>query len=171
MHAVAPLIDESSGESQLTVEYPGNGVVRFNAATRVAIKRNNQAVTWATGYFISLIRIRKKYESNFKEISKLHLLVVIYECTSLQRKHSCTQKCIRKIWRISSRALAVRQRSLRRFLCAYMLPIRDLCTAFCILLSLFFRHKKLTMSHFARCDVYAAVFAIDVATALCQINR
>ena len=35
-----------------------------------------------------------KYESNFKEISKLHLLVVIYECTSLQRKHrsSRTQK-------------------------------------------------------------------------------
>ena len=34
-----------------------------------------------------MISIRKKYESNFKEISKLHLLVVIYECTSGQRKH------------------------------------------------------------------------------------
>ena len=88
MHAVAPLIDESSGESPLTVEYPGNGVVRFNAAIRVAIKRYNHAVTWATRHFISLISISKKYESNFKEISKLHLLVVIYECTSGQRKHS-----------------------------------------------------------------------------------
>ena len=87
MHAVAPLIDESSGESPLTVEYPGNGVVRFNAAIRVAIKRYNHAVTWATRHFISLISISKKYESNFKEISKLHLLVVIYECTSGQRKH------------------------------------------------------------------------------------
>ena len=82
------LIDESSGESPLTVEYPGNGVVRFNVATRVAIKRYNHAVTWANRHFISLIRIRKKYESTFKEISKLHLLVVIYECTSGQRKHS-----------------------------------------------------------------------------------
>ena len=27
------------------------------------------------------------------------------------------------------------------------------------------------MSHFARCDVYAALFALDVATALRQINR
>ena len=88
MHAVAPLIDESSGESPLTVEYPGNGVVRINAATRVAIKHYNHAVTWATRHFISLISIRKKYESNFKEISKLHLLIVIYECTSGQRKHS-----------------------------------------------------------------------------------
>ena len=88
MYAVAPLIDESSGESPLTVEYPGNGVVRFNAAIRVAIKRYNHAVTWATKHFISLISISKKYESNFKEISKLHLLVVIYECTSGQRKHS-----------------------------------------------------------------------------------
>ena len=88
MHAVAPLIDESSGESPLTVEYPGNGVVRFNAAIRVAIKRYNHAVTWATRHFISLISISKKYESNFKEISKLHLLLVIYECTSGQRKHS-----------------------------------------------------------------------------------
>ena len=86
MHAVAPLIDEYSGESPLTVEYPGNGVVRINA-TRVAIKCYNHAVTWATGHFISLITIRKKYESNFKEISKLDLLVVIYECTSGQRKH------------------------------------------------------------------------------------
>ena len=87
MHAVAPLIDESSGESPMTVEYPGNGVVHFNAAIRVAIKRYNHAVTWATRHFISLISISKKYESNFKEISKLHLLVVIYECTSGQRKH------------------------------------------------------------------------------------
>ena len=87
MHAVAPLIDESSGESPLTVEYPGNGVVRFNAAICVAMKHYNHAVTWATRHFISLISISKKYESNFKEISKLHLLVVIYECTSGQRKH------------------------------------------------------------------------------------
>ena len=87
MHAVAPLIDESSGESPLTVEYPGNGVVRFNAAIRVAIKRYNHAVTWATRHFISLISISKKYESNFMKISQLHLLVVIYECTSDQRKH------------------------------------------------------------------------------------
>ena len=90
MHAVVPLIDQSSGESPLTVEYPGNGVVRFNVAIRVAIKRYNHAVTWATRHFVSLIS-SKKYESNFKEISKLHLLVVIYECTSGQRKHSkCT---------------------------------------------------------------------------------
>ena len=92
MHAVAPLIDESSGESPLTVEYPGNGIVRFNAAIRVAIKRYNHAVTWATRHFISLISISKKYESNFKEISKLHLLVVIYECTSGQRKHRHSKK-------------------------------------------------------------------------------
>ena len=86
---MVPLIDESSGESPLTVEYPGNGVVRFNAAIHVAIKHYNHAVTWATRHFISLISIiSKKYESNFKEISKLHLLVVIYECTSGQRKHS-----------------------------------------------------------------------------------
>ena len=91
MHVVVPLIDESSGESPLTVEYPGNGVARFNAAIRVAIKRYNHAVTWATRHFISLISISKKYESNFKEISKLHLLVVIYECTSGQRKHRKVQ--------------------------------------------------------------------------------
>ena len=54
----------------------------------VIFNRYNHAVTWATRHFISLISIRKKYESNFKEISKLHLLVVIYECTSGQRKHS-----------------------------------------------------------------------------------
>ena len=97
MHVVAPLIYESSGESPLTVEYPGNGVVRFNAAIRVAIKRYNHAVTWATRHFISLISISKKYESNFKEISKLHLLLVIYECTSGQRKHSyltAFQRCV-----------------------------------------------------------------------------
>ena len=94
MHAVAPLIDESSEESPLTVEYPGNGVVRFNAAIRVAIKRYNHAVTWATRHFISLINISKKYESNFKEISKLHLLVVIYECTSGQRKHRCGSSAV-----------------------------------------------------------------------------
>ena len=68
-----------------------------SASTRVAIKRNNHAVTWATRHFISLISIRKKYESNFKEISKLHLLVVIYECTSGQRKHR--QPKMRERWR------------------------------------------------------------------------
>ena len=57
MHAVAPLIDESS------VEYPGNGVVRFNAAIRVAIKRYNHAVTWATRHFISLISISKETQT------------------------------------------------------------------------------------------------------------
>ena len=36
---------------------------------------------------------------------------------------------------------------------------------------LFFTRKKLTMLHFARCDVYAVLFALDVATALQQINR
>ena len=94
---MAPLIvaDESSGESPLTVEYPGKGVVRFNAAIRVAIKCYNHAVTWATRHFISLISISKKYESNFKEISKLHLLVVIYECTSDQRKHSSVRVVVR----------------------------------------------------------------------------
>ena len=50
-------------------------------------------------------------------------------------------------------------------------PIRDLWTAFCVLLSFVFYDFFLTMSHFARCDVYAAVFALDVATALRQINR
>ena len=54
----------------------------------IIFNRYNHAVTCATRHFISLISIRKKYESNFKEISKLHLLVVIYECTSGQRKHS-----------------------------------------------------------------------------------
>ena len=53
----------------------------------VIFNRYNHAVTSATRHFISLISICKKYESNFKEISKLHLLVVIYECTSGQRKH------------------------------------------------------------------------------------
>ena len=92
MHAVAPLIDKSSGESPLTVEYPGNGA----EAIRVAIKRYNHAVTWATRHFISLISISKKYESNFKEVSKLHLLVVIYECTSGQSKRPCL-KCITQL--------------------------------------------------------------------------
>ena len=61
----------------------------------VIFNRYNHAVTCATRLFISLISIRKKYESNFKEISKLHLLVVIYECTSGQRKHRC--HCSNKI--------------------------------------------------------------------------
>ena len=40
---------------------------------------------------------------------------------------------------ISSREIAIRQRLWRRFFCAYMLPIRDLCaTAFCVLLSFVF---------------------------------
>ena len=174
MHAVAPLIDESSGESPLTVEYPGNGVVRFNAAIRVAIKRYNHAVTWATRHFISLISISKKYESNFKEISKLHLLVVIYECTSGQRKHRCVcvstaSECVipvqnawaltwavLKIWRHSSRAVAIRQRWWRRFLCAYMLPIRDLCFLRFIVLC-FLRKKIINNVAFRhRSDVYAA---------------
>ena len=42
----------------------------------VIFNRYNHAVTCVTRHFISLISIRKKYESNFKEISKLHLLVV-----------------------------------------------------------------------------------------------
>ena len=50
----------------------------------------------ANRHFISLIRIRKKYESTFKEISKLHLLVVIYECTSGQRKHRRENTFIRQ---------------------------------------------------------------------------
>ena len=61
-----------------------------------AIKRYNHAVTWATRHFISLISISKKYESNFKEISKLHLLVVIYECTSGHSKRPCL-KCITQL--------------------------------------------------------------------------
>ena len=42
---------------------------------------------------------------------------------------------------------------------------------FCVLLSFVFYDFFLTMSHFARCDVYAALFALDVATALRHINR
>ena len=55
---------------------------------------------------------------------------------------SCPHKSVLKIWWISSWALVIRQRSSRRFLCAYMLPIRDLWTAFCILLSFVFTGKK-----------------------------
>ena len=44
---------------------------------------------------------------------------------------------------VSRRAVAFRQRSWRRFLCAYMLPIRDLCaTSFCVLLFFVFYEKK-----------------------------
>ena len=47
------------------------------------------------------------------------------------------------MWGISSRAVAIRQRSWRRFFRAYMLPIRDLCaTAFCVLLSIVFFTKN-----------------------------
>ena len=63
----------------------------------VIFNRYNHAVTWATRHFISLISIHKKYESTFKEISKLHLLVVIYECTSGQRKHSIIETIITPI--------------------------------------------------------------------------
>ena len=45
------------------------------------------------------------------------------------------RRAILKIRRISSRAVAIRQRSWRRFFYAYILPIRYLCaTAFCVLL-------------------------------------
>ena len=49
------------------------------------------------------------------------------------------------MWGISRRAVAIRE---RLFVCAYMLPIRDLCaTAFCVLLSgVFLRKKKLQLS-------------------------
>ena len=51
-------------------------------------------------------------------------------------------KSVLKIWRKSSRALPIRQRSSRQFICAYMLPIRDLCaTAFCVC-PLFFTTKN-----------------------------
>ena len=63
----------------------------------VIFNRYNHGVTWATRHFISLISIRKKYESTFKEISKLHLLVVIYECTSGQRKHRAPIEHVRHI--------------------------------------------------------------------------
>ena len=59
--------------------------------------------------------------------------------------------------RISSRAVAIRQRSWRRFVCTYMLPIRDLCaTAFCVLLSYVFYEKNNNVAFRHRRDVYAA---------------
>ena len=53
------------------------------------------------------------------------------------------RRSVLKIGQISSRAGAIRQRSWRRFSCAYMLPISDLCaTAFCVLLSFVFYENK-----------------------------
>ena len=61
------------------------------------------------------------------------------------------RRAVFKIWEISSRAAAIRQRSWRRFFCAYMLPIRDLCaTAFCVLLSFVF-YGKIIISPPTRC--------------------
>ena len=48
---------------------------------------------------------------------------------------------------------------------------RPLDRFFVLLSFVFYENKTLTMSHFARCDVYAAVFVLDVAIALRQINR
>ena len=86
---------------------------------------------------------------------------------------SIYRRAVFKIWGISSRAVAIRQRSWRRFFFAYMLPIRDLCaTAFCVLLSFVFLRKIIINNaalHFM--PRMNAVFALDVATALRQINR
>ena len=54
-----------------------------------------------------------------------------------------------------------------------MLPIHDLCTAFCVLLCFVF-YEKIIINNVAfrpRRVVYAVVFALDVAAALRQINR
>ena len=54
----------------------------------------------------------------------------------------CPRKSVLKIGPISSRALAIRHRSWRRFWCAYRLPIRDHCaSAFCVC-PLFFTTKN-----------------------------
>ena len=82
----------------------------------VIFNRYNHAVTWATRHFISLISIRKKSESNIKEISKLHLLVVIYECTSGQRKHR-TEMCMMRWGRGKIRLDLVRNVSGKRHPC------------------------------------------------------
>ena len=54
-----------------------------------------------------------------------------------------------------------------------MLPTRDLWIAFCVLLSYVFSYEKQinNVEFRPRRVVYAAVFALDVATALRQINR
>ena len=62
------------------------------------------------------------------------------------------RRAVFKIRGISSRAGAIRQRSRRRFFCAYMLPIPDLCAAaFCVLLSVVFYEKKKIMRHYISC--------------------
>ena len=60
------------------------------------------------------------------------------------------------IWGISSRVVAIRQRSWRRFFCAYMLPICNLCvTPLCVLLSVvFFIKKIIIMRHFISCRAW-----------------
>ena len=69
------------------------------------------------------------------------------------------RSAVLKISGISSHAFAIRQRSQRRFLCAYMLPIRDLCAAaLFVLLSFVFYGKKIinNVAFRHRSDVYAA---------------
>ena len=98
--------------------------------------------------------------------------------SSILLKELCPHKSVLKILPISSSrlALAIRYRSWRQFLCAYILPIRDLCaTAFCIC-PLFFTTKNHKQCH--RCDESVSICIIDQVrstnddpNALLQINR
>ena len=66
------------------------------------------------------------------------------------------RRAVLKIWQMSSRAVAIRQLSRRRFFCAYMLPIRDLWQpVFAFYCPLFFTlTKNVAFRH--RRNVYAA---------------
>ena len=75
----------------------------------------------------------------------------------------CLHKSVFKICPISTRTVSIRHQSSRKFVYAYMLPIRDLWTARFLCLSFVFYDKK-SKRNFASpqlrflCDLYAAVF-------------
>ena len=101
-------------------------------------------------------------------------------CISILLLQPCTQKYVLKILRISSRVLEIRQRSSRRFLCAYMLPIRDIWAAFSVLLyfTIFFNNVAFRQMQCLRCSFrvrcchrYMADYSLDgetVDTELCE---
>ena len=70
----------------------------------------------------------------------------IYTTIAALSTKICPHKSVLKIRSISSRALSIRHRSWRQFLCAYMLPIPDLCaSAFCVCPLFFYENKSQIM--------------------------
>ena len=125
-----------------------------------------QEVYYSIGRFITLsgsYYIIGRFLLHYRVLITVSGVITLSVGTAMSTK-ICPHKMSSQFDRFLAGGLAIRHRSWRRYLCADMLPIRDLCaSAFCVCPLFFYDNKSYIISHFATDAIFRCDFTLQLS--------